>query len=175
MADEKKTLRRVPKEKKERAPVSRVKSAGRINKRLQQLAELYKRNNPDDEVRMVYDPQHKPDLSNVLGRQVDGYRVVKVKELGEENALPGLSPDEPVRVGDTVMMAIAADEKAERQDQLDRYAKEEYTRVEEEFQHSVEEIVHQKGGKTYSPRPLGRSVTEEVEREVEGPETHSES
>lgn len=167
--------RRVPREAKKAAPVTRVKSAGRINRRLAQLAELYKRNNPGREVRMVYDPQHKPDLSNVLSRQVDGYRMVLVKDLGEENALPGVKPDEPVRVGDTVMMSIAADEKAEIQAQLDERAKAEYGRVEQEFEHSIEEIVHKKGGKTYSPRPLGRSVTEEVEREVEGPETHKES
>lgn len=172
MADDTKTVRRVPKEAKKAAPVTRVKSAGRINKRLHQLAELYKRNNPGREVRMVYDPLHKPDLSNILGRQVDGYRIVKVKELGEENALPGMKPDDPVRVGDTVMMSIAADEKAEIQEELDRRAKEEYSRVEQEFEHSIEGIVHKKGGKTYSPRPLGRSVTEEVETEVEGPETH---
>lgn len=174
MAD-KETMRRVPQEKKKAAPVTRVKSAGRVNARLTQLAELYKRNHPGREVRMVYDPAHKPDMSNVLGRQVDGYKVVLVKDLGEEHALPGLKPDEPVRVGDTIMMSIAADEKMERQAESDRRAKEEYTRVEQEFQHSIEEIEHEQGGKKYSPRPLGRSVTEEVERAVEGPETHSES
>lgn len=124
---------------------------------------------------MVYDPKHKPDLSNVLSRQVDGYSLVLVKELGEEHALPGLGPDEPVRIGDTVMMSIAEDDRAIIQEQLERSAEDEYTRVEQEFQHSVEEITHKKGGKTYSPRPMGRSVTEGVEAEVEGPETHSES
>lgn len=169
--------RRVSKEKKEAAPVTRVKSSGRINRRLEALQELFERSNPGRSVRWVYDPTHKPDLSNVLNRTIDGFEMVYVKDLGEGavQSLPGLKKEEPVRVGDTVMMSIAEAERKEMRADLDRAAADEMTRVDQEFQHSIEEITATKGGKTYSPRPLGTSVTEEMERVVEGPESHSDT
>jgi hypothetical protein len=72
------------------------------------------------------------------------------------------------------MMSIAEADSQEMRAILDRAAADELTRVEQEFQQSIEEITHTKGGKTYQPRPLGRSVIEEVEKEVEGPGTHKE-
>lgn len=164
----------VGKEKKETVPTTRVKSGGRTNRRIEDLTNLYKRKNPGKSVRWVYDPQHKPDLSNLLSRQVDGFRLVLVKDLGEELALPGMKPDEPVRVGDTVMMSVDEAETRKMRAELDKAAADEMTRVEQEFSSAIEEITATKSGKTYSPRPLGRSVMEEVEREVEGPETHKE-
>lgn len=164
----------VTQERKSRAPVTRVKSGGRINRRLQELQTLFERNNPGRSVRWVYDPQHKPDLSNVLSRQVDGFVMAYVKDLGESMALPGMKPDDPVRVGDTVMMHIAEAEAQEMRADLNRAASDEMTRVDQEFQAAVDEITHTKAGKEYKPRPLGTSLTEEVEREVEGPDTHKE-
>ena len=170
-------MRRVPKEKKAKAPVTRVKAAGRLSARLEALAKMYTDNHPNTVVRMVYDPQHKPDLSNLLSRQVDGYRMVFVKDLGDDIAvlLPGIKPEEPVRVGDTVMMFIAEDVHAEMRADQDQRTADELTRVEAEFQASIEEIATEKGGKTYHARPMGTSLTEEVEREVVGPESHKEA
>ncbi len=166
--------RKVTEEKKAAAPVTRVKSAGRINRRLEMLAESYERNNPGQSVRWVYDPTHKPDMSNILSRQIDGFRLILVKDLDKETlgGMPGLKPDDPVRVGDTVMMAIAEVERQEMREALDRATADEMTRVEQEYNQAVEEITTVKGGKEYRARPMGTSVTEAVEREVAGPDSH---
>lgn len=166
---------KVSAERKATAPVTRVKSAGRINKRLEQLADLYTAKHPGRIVRWVYDPQHKPDMSNVLSRQIDGYEVILVKDLGDAVALPGMKPDEPARVGDTIMMSIAEDVVKGMRADLDKAASDEMTRVEQEFHTSIEEVSHVKGGKEYHTRPMGRSLIEEVERDVEGPDSHKES
>jgi len=174
MVEMPKTMRRVPTEVKEKAPVTRVKSGGRLNKRLESLAKMFTKNHPNTVVRWVYDPQHKPDLSNVLSRTVDGYRPVFVKDLGEDIAvlLPGMKPEEPARIGDTVMMFIPEETHAVMRADQDQRTADELTRVEQEFHASIEEISAEKGGREYRPRPLGTSLTEEVEREVEGPDSH---
>lgn len=166
---------KVSEARKAAAPVTRVKSAGRINRRLEQLADLYTALNPGRAVRWVYDPQHKPDMSNLLSRQIDGYEIILVKDLGESIALPGMKPDEPARVGDTVMMSIAEDVVKSMRADLDQAASDEMTRVETEFHDAIDEVTHVKGGKEYRTRPMGRSIIEEVERDVEGPESHKES
>ncbi len=168
------TLRRVPKEKKAEAPVTRVKSGGRLNKRLKSLADMFIRTHPNTVVRWVYDPQHKPDLSCVLSRTVDGYRPVFVKDLGDDIAvlLPGMKPDEPARIGDTVMMYIPEETHAVMRADQDQITADELTRVEQEFHESIAEISAEKGGREHHARPLGVSVTEEVEREVDGPDSH---
>lgn len=134
---------------------------------MRQLADLYLENSEGKDVRWVYSPQHKPDLSNVLSRQADGYRLVKVEDLGEdlEHIVPGLEPDEPVRVGDVVLMSIAADVRQGIFAELQARAVAERDRVEENFYAAIEEIEASKD--EYQPRARGRSVIEEVEREVE--------
>jgi hypothetical protein len=165
------------KEEKARAPHTRVKSGGRVQKRLRLLADMYIALNPQQGVRFVFHPENKPDLSNVTSRHIDGYRLVYVKDLGADLAeiLPGMKPEDPVRVGDTVMMGIARDLQEEMRDDLDAAAVEERNRVQEEFYHSIDEVALDKGMKDkYRARPMGESVTELVEQEVEGPETHRE-
>ncbi len=166
-----------PKEEKARAPHTRVKSGGRVQKRLRLLADMFIALHPEAGIRFVFHPENKPDLSNVTSRHIDGYRIVYVKDLGADLAeiLPGMKPDDPVRVGDTVMMHIAKKIQEEMAEELDYAAAEERDRVQEEFYHSVGEIALDKGMKEqYKPRPMGESVTELVEQEVDGPETHRE-
>ncbi len=166
-----------PKEEKARAPHTRVKSGGRVQKRLRLLADMYIALNPEKGVRFVFHPENKPDLSNVTSRHIDGYRLVYVKDLGTNLAeiLPGMKPEDPVRVGDTVMMSIAKKIQQEMAEELDYAAAEERDRVQEEFYHSIEEVTLDKGMKaSYKPRPMGESVTEFIESEVEGPESHRE-
>lgn len=166
------------KEEKQTAPHTRVRSGGKVNRRLRTIADLYLASHPEMAVRWVYSPLHKPELSNVIDRQIDGYVMVYVRDLGEGTValMPGVEADEPARVGDTILMAIAAAEQREIQADLDQAALDEYGRVEEEFQGAVEDISLGKGMKEeYRVRPMGRSVTELVERDVEGPETHREA
>ena len=171
--------RRTPsKDKKAKAPLTRVRSGGKVGQRLKMLADMYLRTRPEEDVRFVYSPEHKPELSNVTSRHIDGYRMVYVKDLGVDvdEMLPGMKPDDPVRVGDVVMMAIAASIRQEIQAGLDDSAAEEMDRVQEEFYSAVEEIELKKGMRSeYRARPRGVSITEHVEREVEGTESHKET
>jgi hypothetical protein len=142
---------------------------GRMNRRMKQLSDLYIGQNPGKATRWVYSPAHKPDLSNVLSRQADGYQVVYNKDLGSDFAasLPGLKPEEPVRIGDVVLMSIAAEVQKAFQAELDQLAKGEMQRVEQEFHHSIEDIGGPGLNDRYRARPRGRSVIEEVERTMD--------
>ncbi len=166
------------KEKKEAAPHTRVKSAGKVNRRLEILAEMYIKTHEGKDVRWVYSPIHKPELSNVVYRQADKYELVFVRDLGKDVAvyLPGMENDDLIRVGDVVMMSIDAEIRRGYQEDLDKAAEGEYARVEEEFYGTVDEIQLAKGMRQeYKVRPMGRSVTEAVEQEVDGPESHREA
>lgn len=182
MADEEKaSRRRTPeKEEKEAAPHTRVRSGGKVSQRLRILADLYlaTSGNAGKSVRWVYSPLHKPELSNVINRQIDGFALIYVKELGEDTValLPGTDAEEPVRVGDVIMMAIDEAVRQGLQDDNAKSAEEERTRVEEEFYASVDEIQLASGmRKEYRARPRGTSITEIVERDVDVPEAHKES
>lgn len=162
------------KERREDAPSARVRGQGKVNRKLKTLADAFLKNHEGMDVRFVYHPQHKPDLSNVISRQADGYRLVKMEELGEDivAVLPGVTGEDLVRVGDVVMMAIDADVRAAIQADNDRRAADELSRVEQEFHHNISEIpVAQQ---EHQMRPRGRSLIEEVEREVDVDPKHKE-
>lgn len=156
---------------KANAPAVTVKSQeGRMNRRLKMLSDMYLKNHPGKSTRWVYSPEHKPDLSNVVSRQADGYALVYNKDLGKEflDSLPGLKPEDAVRIGDVVLMSIAAEAQKAFQRELDERAKGELERVEKEFHQNISDM-EVPGGKMreeYRARPRGRSVIEEVEREV---------
>jgi hypothetical protein len=165
------------KERKAKAPTTRVRSGGKVGRRLKLLADLYIEGHPGQGVRFVYSPEHKPELSNVTSRHIDGYRLCYVKDLGGDAAemLPGMKPEDIVRVGDVVMMAIAEDIRDEMREDLDRATAEEMGRVQEEFYDAVDEIKLRSGMRDeYKARPRGSSVTEAVEREVDVPDSHKE-
>ncbi len=165
-------------ERKAKAPHTRVKSRGKVSQRLEILANMYLETRPKEAVRWVFSPEHKPDLSNVVNRQIDGYRLTYVRDLGDKDTvafLPGMKPSDLVRVGDVVMMAIDAAIQQEIREDLDGAAAEERTRVEQEFYHAVDEM--QTDGpmrEEYRAKARGRSHTEEVEVEVAGPDSHRE-
>lgn len=166
------------KDKKAAAPMTRVRSGGKVGRRLKLLADMYIAKHPNQAVRFVYSPEHKPELSNITSRHIDGYRVCYVKDLGDDvgEMLPGMKPEDSVRVGDVVMMAIAADIRQEMQADLDQATADEMGRVQEEFYDAVEEMELKKGMRPeYKARPRGVSVTEAVEREVDVPESHKET
>ncbi len=165
------------KDRKEKAPTTRVRSGGKVGRRLKLLADMFIEKHPGFGVRFVYSPEHKPELSNVTSRHIDGYRLCYVKDLGGDAAemLPGMKPDDLVRVGDVVMMAIEEAIRQEMRDDLDQATADEMNRVQEEFYDSVEEIKLKSGMREeYKARPRGSSVTEAVEREVDVPDSHKE-
>lgn len=155
--------------KRPNPPHTKVKSAGKVSRRLETLAAKYKQNNPGRDCRWVFNPTHKPELSNVLDRTIDGYQQVKVSELGEDIAalLPGLKSEDLVQVGDLALMSIDADVRAGFQRDLAKAAREELSRVNEEFYHTVEEEMAKGVAPEHRARPRGRSVIEEVEREID--------
>ncbi len=158
-------------EKKEQAPaVSSKGPTGRMNRRLRMLADMYMERHPGMDVRWVYSPEHKPELSNVISRQADGYKNIYNKDLGEDfvASIPGLKPDHPVRIGDTVLMAIPAEVRKAIQQELDTRAKGELERVEQEFHSRISSMELPSGMREeYRARPRGRSVIEEVERDID--------
>lgn len=165
------TGRRGPtQEQKEAAPATTVKGpGGRMNRRLKQISDLYIARNPSMGTRWVYSPEHKPDLSNVLSRQADGYKLVYNKDLGDEfvASIPGVKAEEPVRIGDVVLMAIAAVVQKAFQKELDERATADRDRVQSEFYGKIEDMEVKGMRDEYRARPRGRSVIEEVEREVD--------
>lgn len=166
------------KDKKKKAPHTRVRSGGKVGRRLKMLADMYIKGHPDKDVRFVYSPEHKPELSNVTSRHIDGYRMCYVKDLGDDVAemLPGMKPEDPVRVGDVVMMGIAATIRREIQEELDQAAADEMGRVQEEFYEAIDEVALKSGMRDeYKARPRGTTKTEHVEREVDVPESHKEA
>jgi hypothetical protein len=159
------------KERKDEAPTTTVKgqSGGRMNRRLKMLSDMYIERHPGKATRWVYSPEHKPDLSNVLSRQADGYELVFNKDLGDDftTSLPGLKKEDPVRIGDVVLMAIAAEVKAAFQRELDERATADRDRVQQEFYGKIEDMEVPGMRDEHRARPRGRSLIEEVERDVD--------
>lgn len=145
-------------------PVVRARSRGQISGALERYAGLYRRQYPDREVRYVYDPEHKPELSGILARQASGYEIVTNGEI--EATGRGLKADDPVRVGDLVLMSIPKEEKEREEAYRHSQAKEQLKRVDRDFYHEVGEAGNsaQKPGHKGPPmRPVGSSKTEERE------------
>ena len=166
------------KEEKAKAPHIRVRSGGKVGRRLKLLADMYIESHPEQGVRFVYSPEHKPELSNVTSRHIDGYRLCYVRDLGDAvgEMLPGMKGDDIVRVGDVVMMAVDEAVRQEMREELDTATADEMGRVQEEFYEAVDEMELKTGMRDeYRARPRGVSITEAVEREVNVPEVHKES
>lgn len=150
-------------------PQVKVKKKGKISRRMDMLVELYLKEHPGEAVRWCYHPEHKPDLSNLLDRQMDGYRLVFVKELGSafEASLPDMKPDDPVRTGDVVLMSIGADVQAGFRKELDDEAQSELQRVHTDFYHAVDDEAN-KGVRTeHRLKARGRSTTVVVDKVID--------
>lgn len=149
--------------KKREAPaIVRVRSAGQISQALEGYAAKYRENYPNRAVRYVYDPTHKPELSNVLGRQAMGYELVKYRELELDS--DSVDDDAVVRVGDLVLMSIDADTKQALVEEREGWAKDQMKQVQRKFYNEVEEAAEKRTPSHHSgpaARPLGRAVIEE--------------
>lgn len=154
-----------------------ARRAGRVTTTLNTLADAYRSANPSMDCRWVYDPVHKPELSGVMGRMAEGYRKVYGKDLtnGEVTEAIGLKPDEPIRVGDSVLMGITRVERSELKSQVDEYARDAVQSIDHKFYAAIEGI--KEGGLVdgeasplsdkHRPKPMGRSIIEEREFEFD--------
>jgi hypothetical protein len=118
--------------------------------------------------RFVYDPPTRKELSNVSGRLADGYRVVRVKDLGSE-APPGMNdPEEIVRVSDVILMCVSKQERLEMQQEKVDLAQDQMKQVDRKF-HDALKSMEVEGAKTerHRPRPVGRASITEVDYEYE--------
>jgi len=152
-----------------KSPSINVRARGRINAVLDQLGQLYKEKYPDRDCRWVYAPTHKPELSNVLGRRAQGYVEVKLGELEDAGDLmPGLGPDDVVRVADVVLMSIEAEVRDMFKEDLHEAAKEQGERVGRKYYEALmEEEAMGPGGTRHVAVGRGQASIEEREFEYE--------
>lgn len=154
---------------KKAAPVVRVRSRGQVSQALERFAEAYRARYPERDVRYVYDPTHKPELSGVMGRQAMGYEIVKYGELG----LPETDEkkeEQTVRVGDLVLMSIDKKTKAALREERAQWARDRTTSVQRQYYDEIERAASEKTPSHHSgpaARPLGRAVIEEREHVYE--------
>ncbi len=142
-------------------PVVRARQAGKVSGTLESIAELFRKNNPGRVPRWVYDPKHRPDLSNVLSRLSSGYRKVEIDELGDE--APDLRSEGEVRVGDLILMSISQEDRLELEKEMARRNEEQKKSVERSFYEAIDSIHVDKQTERTRARPRGRSVIEEKE------------
>lgn len=158
------------------APRISARKRGRVTNTLEMFATQFKKNNPEKDCRWIYDPISKPELSGVMGRMAQGYRVVYGKDLGDETMLEvsGLKADEKIRVGDVVLMGVPIAVRDELREDNRMAAAEQLSKIDQDFYQNIQSI--DKGGKEsadtnlesrHRPRPIGRSVIEEREFEFD--------
>lgn len=150
-ADEKAKVKDAPRKK---APVVRVSSRGQVSQALERLAAMYREQFPEREVRYVYDPTHKPELSGVMGREASGYELVYYRELGE-----GVKedPEKVVRVGDLVLMSIEADKKQALRDERAEWARSRAEAVQRKFYEEAQ-IAAKSGTPSHHSGPAIRAI-----------------
>ncbi len=146
-------------------PKVTVAGRGRINSMMNRLASMYVELNPDRAVRWVYSPMHRPELSTVLGRRAQGFAPVLVEDLHEE--IPGMKPDEEVRVGDLILMSIEKEARDEMRAELKERALEQARSVDRAYYDSLTAETVSPSGEVHRARPRGRSVIEELEHSYE--------
>lgn len=147
-----------PAEKKKRVPRVRTGSRGKISQTLDMLGEMYKKDNPEREIRWVYHPEHRPDLSNVITRRAQGYVEVYVEDLGD--TVLGLKSGEVVRVGDLILMSCPTEVKEELREEIAERAREQASSVQREFYDSIDQVAKPGGAEM---RARGKAAIEERE------------
>ncbi len=155
--------------KEKKTPSIRVKARGRISGLMDQLGDAYRKHFPDRDCRWVYAPTHKPELSNVLSRRAQGYEEVCICDLPEaEGLMAGLSPDDVVRVADTILMSIEAELREIFKSDLHSEAVEQSERVERKYYEELRALEEEaKTGSKHKVTPRGRLTIEEKTLEYE--------
>jgi len=139
------------------------KKAGHVGKTLEGIALAYKQKHPDRECRWVYSPLHRGELSNVMTKRSQGYKPVMVKDVG---MLDGFNPEDQMRVGDLVLMAIHQETHKKLEEEVKERADEQLKQVEREYYDQIQNL-DVRDGQDPRMRPAGRAVIEERDHEYE--------
>lgn len=161
----------MPEQKK--APVVRARNRGQITSTLERYSDAYRAAHPDRAVRYVYSPEHRPELSGVIGREAVGFKLVTYEELGI--TFEGMDPKAVVRVADLVLMSIEADKAAEQRVENRQHALEALKTTQQDFYEKTEQLGESTRSRTSGRpgiRPIGSSdlaiKTHEYEIEQRG-------
>lgn len=153
----------------ERAPKRiRARSRGRVTSTLEVYAERYRERFPERDCRWVYDPTHRPELSNVMSREADGYERVTLGDLGMDE-----NPEQSgklVRVSDLILMGIDKELRMELAQERDQLARDQREMIQREFYDSTEKsaaAAHKEGHARPPSRPIGSVSIEEKEFEYD--------
>lgn len=142
-----------------RIPLVSTSNSGRINTMMDNLSNMYESQNSGMKCRWVYSPEHRSDLSNVLTRRAQGYLPVVLKDMGQD--IPGfIKPDDPIRVGDVVLMGVATEVAELLKSEIAERARNQVDAVEAGYYESTESMSDGHRGE-HRARPRGRSVIEE--------------
>lgn len=143
-----------------------TRHAGRINHLLESLGDSYKKTHPDMDCRWVYHPEHKRELSNVIGRKASGYRKVMRSDLPEEMQ-ELIENESEVRVGDVILMKISREVRDEMRKELAERAQDQAKSVDRKFRESLELAEKGPDGTVHQATPRGSAKIEEKEFEYD--------
>lgn len=147
-----------------KVPNVRTRRRQRVNSLMDHLANAYRESHEGRDIRYVYHSQTDPSKSNVISRQMDGYQLVKVKDLPEDIGQSMGEPEDLVRVGDVVLMSISVEQKKEIRDDIHDAALESFQQVEEDYYAAIEET---QGGRKAEYRSRARGKVDVEQREFE--------
>ena len=123
------------------APRVSSRSNGRLGKTLETIANSFTSNNPDRHPRFVFHSAHKPELSNMMSRSADGYRVVTLEDFADTMLIkPFVDEKGFIRVADTVLMAIPVEAHAEIRAERRELADEQLASVKDQFDTSMDAV-----------------------------------
>lgn len=160
----------------ERIPEVTVRGRGRVGRMMEYVAKLYEQKhldaegNPQRKVRWAYHPIHRPDLSSLAERRMDGWRPVKVSDFDKDELgdLLGIEEEDAhVRTGDVILVWTSLDNQKTLQKENDDRAREQMSRVQEDYFQETESISARRGDEEHRVSPRGRAMIEERELDVD--------
>lgn len=154
----------------ESVPEVRVSSRGRVSQTMEYIAQLYKDKHKDEgrEVRWVYAPLHRPELSNVIGRRMDGWTEIALSEIPEAATLLGLKVNEAeVRLGDVVLMWTTKENRARLKREETNKAQSQVEAIDRAHYEAMESLTAPGMGEEHKVRSRGRTSVEMREIEVD--------
>jgi hypothetical protein len=119
-----------------------VASRGKISQTLEGVANAYRKKFPDRDCRWVFHSVRKPELSNVMSRNAEGYSLVKAEDLKDTEVPIGNFVDAEglIRVADVVLMGIPAGQRAVNARERQRLADAQINRVSDAFNAAMESV-----------------------------------
>lgn len=148
-------------------PVVKTRSVGRVSSTLDHFARTYVEKFPDRDVRYVFHPENKEELSGVTGRLMQGYQLATMGEIGAASTSD--DEDKLIRVGDVVLMWIGKEERQDIKDELKQRAIDQKLAVDRQYRDALERAADEADSGHGRPplRALGRAAIEEKEHQYE--------